>query len=153
MKFLKSIFSLFLAVTVLFSSTGFTVYKHYCGDFLKDVSVFETIDNCHDEALPADYQKVMESACQMHSLECSIDKKDNDCCKNESNRLEIKDNFKKLVENTLKIQTPLIVKTISINTSFEQLPKELVSAKAFIEISPKVHIPNYILNSQFNFYG
>lgn len=137
-----------LAVTVLFSSTGFTVYKHYCGDFLKDVSVFETDTNCHEKL-----QIAIDNNCGIHTAVCSEMNAEDDWCKNESNRLEIKDNFKKLIHSTFKLQIPLIVKTKAIVSRAKILPNELISASCFIEASPKIYIPKYILNNQFNFYG
>lgn len=44
--FVKKITSLALAFLVLFSTFSFTVEKHYCGEFLMDVSFMGDADDC-----------------------------------------------------------------------------------------------------------
>ncbi len=46
MKRVTKITSVVLALFVVFSTLSFTVDKHYCGDFLVDVSVFGEADDC-----------------------------------------------------------------------------------------------------------
>lgn len=48
-QFFKSITSLLLAFLVLFSTFSFTVEKHYCGDFLVDVSYTGNAKKCNME--------------------------------------------------------------------------------------------------------
>lgn len=45
-SYLLKIASLTLALLVLFSTFSFTVEKHYCGDFLMDVSFTGDADDC-----------------------------------------------------------------------------------------------------------
>ncbi|MCH3881925.1 MULTISPECIES: HYC_CC_PP family protein [Tenacibaculum] len=46
-QFLKNITSVILAFLVLFSTFSFTVEKHYCGDFLVDVSYTGDAKECN----------------------------------------------------------------------------------------------------------
>jgi len=48
-KKLQSLLSLLLLFGFLSSTTGINVYKHYCGDFLAEVSFFVKSDPCADE--------------------------------------------------------------------------------------------------------
>lgn len=45
-KGFNSVFSLFMAFLVLFSTVSFTVEKHYCGDVLIDAAVFSEPQFC-----------------------------------------------------------------------------------------------------------
>ena len=49
MKKLQSILSLVLLLGFLSSTTGINVYKHYCGDFLAEISFFVKSNPCADE--------------------------------------------------------------------------------------------------------
>lgn len=49
MKILKHIISLSLALVLFVSVSGINVYKHYCGDFLEEVSVYIQSNPCADE--------------------------------------------------------------------------------------------------------
>ena len=46
MKTLTKIASVVLSLFVVFSTLSFTIDKHYCGDFLVDISVFGEADDC-----------------------------------------------------------------------------------------------------------
>ena len=59
-SFFQNILSIFLAVLVLFSTFSFTVHKHYCGDELKDVSVFFEAEKCEMEKVRT------EAPCELH---------------------------------------------------------------------------------------
>ncbi|CAG0999871.1 MAG: hypothetical protein HND27_06000 [Bacteroidetes bacterium] len=66
---MKGIGSIVLCVYFLFLLAGVNIGKHYCGDTLEKISFFSTPESCCDaEKVP-------------------------DCCKNESVRISIKDNF------------------------------------------------------------
>lgn len=49
-KLLQKIASLLMALAVLLSTMSFTIEKHYCGDFLVDVSVFGDVEKCNMES-------------------------------------------------------------------------------------------------------
>lgn len=70
-KFLNII----LALSVLFSTTGFTLSKHFCQSKLQDVGIFTHAESCnHSKKAPC------HSASQ--SCESHQDKEDNGCCSN-----------------------------------------------------------------------
>lgn len=72
-QFLTKISSLILAFLVLFSTFSFTVDKHYCGDFLVDVSFTGKSENC---------------GMQMDKVATTIKK---NCCKDEVHKVEGQD--------------------------------------------------------------
>ena len=49
-----------MALIVLFSTFSFTVHQHYCGDELKDTSVFFEAEKCEMEKMMA------ETSCSLH---------------------------------------------------------------------------------------
>ena len=76
--FLLKIASVFLAFSVLFSTFSFTVEKHFCGEFLVDVSYFGEAKGCG-----------METAAKMAF------KKKKNCCKDEVFQIEGQDELQK----------------------------------------------------------
>ncbi|MFT6165902.1 MAG: hypothetical protein ACJAV5_000759 [Vicingaceae bacterium] len=68
MKKLQSFLSLLLLFGFLSSTTGINVYKHYCGDFLAEISFFVKSNPCADES--------GEDTCSVG--------KEMDCCEDES---------------------------------------------------------------------
>ena len=64
-----------LALSVLFSTTGFTLRKHFCQEELQDVSLFAKAESC---------QLSQTAPCQGASHHCGShsDKDDNGCCNN-----------------------------------------------------------------------
>lgn len=73
----KKIFSFFLAFNMLLSTFSFTVEKHYCGDFLVDISFVGDALNCGD---------------QMQSDSSQMKK---NCCKDEISKIEGQDKLQK----------------------------------------------------------
>ena len=71
---------IFLALIVLFSTFSFTVEKHYCGDFLVDISYLGEADTCN---------KKSEDGC-----ETLIKKKK--CCKDEVHQIDGQDEIQKV---------------------------------------------------------
>ncbi|WP_338731587.1 HYC_CC_PP family protein [Mangrovimonas cancribranchiae] len=57
------IFSVALAVLVLFSTVSFTVEKHFCGDTLIDISVFTKAQKCDMEAFEAEQAAITKKHC------------------------------------------------------------------------------------------
>ncbi|MGY0393369.1 HYC_CC_PP family protein [Bizionia sp. KMM 8389] len=41
-----NVFSVSMALLVLFSTVSFTVEKHFCGDILIDASIFDSVEKC-----------------------------------------------------------------------------------------------------------
>lgn len=85
-----------LAVLVLCSTMSFTVHKHFCGPFLKDVSVIVPSDGCG-----------MEMAGD--ATECSLDKKSN-CCHDDTDVIKIQDDLK-LSLKTFQFKAPVAITT------------------------------------------
>lgn len=48
-KILKHIISLLLALILFVSVSGVNVYKHYCGDFIREISIYIQSNPCSDE--------------------------------------------------------------------------------------------------------
>lgn len=71
-QFFTKIVSFTLAFLVLFSMFSFTIDKHYCGDFLMDVSFVGETEGCGME---------MDS----------VSKKKKNCCKDETQKVEGQD--------------------------------------------------------------
>lgn len=69
-----------LALLVLFSTFSFTVEKHYCGDFLVDVSYLGQADTCN---LGSD-------------IDCGNVIKRKKCCKNEVHHIDGQDEIQKV---------------------------------------------------------
>jgi len=69
-QIISKIASTLLALLVLFSTFSFTVEKHYCGDFLVDVSFTGEVDSCADN-LSQNVEKVRKSCCtdEIHQIE------------------------------------------------------------------------------------
>ncbi len=67
---ISKISSILLAFLVLFSTMSFTVEKHFCGDFLMDVSFTGDAEKCGME------------------MEAKASKKKKNCCKDEVHKIE-----------------------------------------------------------------
>ena len=85
---LQKIGSTLLALLVLFSTFSFTVEKHYCGDFLVDVSFFGDAQDCAEE--------LGEEDCDSPQV---IQKKK--CCKDEVEKIEGQDDLKIQLKNLI----------------------------------------------------
>ena len=101
-QFLTKITSFSLAFLVLFSTFSFTVEKHYCGDFLVDVSFTGDAENCGMD------------------LELKSSKKKENCCKDEIQKIEGQDELQNnKVENiTFENQQFLTAFVVSYNDLF-----------------------------------
>ena len=107
---MKSIFnkiaSISMAFLVLLSTMSFTVEKHYCGDFLVDVSIIGNADSC----------------------DMKMDLSDiNNCCKDEIYHIEGQDKLQKnstddLSLNQQKLITALVIsyQTIFVDVDLEK---------------------------------
>lgn len=62
-QLLHKLFSVSLALIVLFSTVSFTIEKHFCGDTLVDVSVFTEVNKCKMEALAIDTESIAKKPC------------------------------------------------------------------------------------------
>ncbi len=97
-----------LALLVLFSTFSFTVKKHYCGEFLVNVSYFGGDQGCGDE--------LGEEDCD----DPQIIKKKN-CCKDEITQVKGQEELKNSVEKfDLEKQQFLIAFITSFNSLFSE---------------------------------
>jgi len=64
----RIILSALLLLSILFSTNGIAVYKHYCGDFLANLSLFTPGHGCGDEEAEG----------------CDMDNAGMDCCEDET---------------------------------------------------------------------
>jgi hypothetical protein len=85
-KILLNISSISLAFLVLFSTFSFTVEKHYCGDFLIDVSYFGHAKGCG-----------METNTPLKTIKKS-------CCKDEVQKIEGQDELQKSSVTSLEFK-------------------------------------------------
>ena len=106
---MRRIVSVFLLLSVLLSSTGFTLAKHFCGESLAHISLNDEAKTCCD-----DEEKDMPS----------------DCCHDEFEQLLLDDS--QLDHQTLQLQ-PLTFFTLSVFTHFLSFsPEATLSASPWI---------------------
>lgn len=111
---LHKVFSIAMAILVLFSTVSFTVESHYCGDTLVDVSIFAEAEKCG-----------------MESIEM-LQKKS--CCKDEVNVLQGQDELHvvSFEDLDLDLQQFLVAFTQSYLILFESLPKQIIPHKDYV---------------------
>lgn len=114
-KVLYKIASTLMAVIVLLSTMSFTVEKHFCGDFLVDVSFVGDVEKCNmDKSI-------------------SINVKKKNCCKDEVHHIEGQDELQK--DNADKLtfsqQKFVAVFTFSYYSVFTELRLEKEFYKDF----------------------
>jgi hypothetical protein len=109
-RFLYKIASILMALMVLLSTFSFTVEKHYCGDFLVDISFVGDASSCGGQQ------------------DISSEMKIKSCCKDEIEHLKGQDELlKKTIEElTFNQQKSLVIFAVSFLNVFEeiQLKKE-----------------------------
>ena len=76
-----------LILSILLSTVGFVIQKHFCQDELKNISVFVSAENCHEK-------KGTEQSCPFHPQKQEhphkgIEKKD--CCNNEVELIKLEE--------------------------------------------------------------
>jgi len=112
-QLLHKVFSVSMALLVLFSTVSFTVEKHYCGETLVDVSLFTEAEKCG-----------------MDSMEM-VQKKN--CCKDEVDVVEGQDELKSPSFEDLDIEQQqfLVAFIQSYIHGFESLPKPIIPHKDY----------------------
>ncbi len=68
---MKKLIHIGLALLLLLSTTGVSISKHYCGDMLRNVSLYAKVDSCDDE------------------MEMPVD-----CCKDITNHFSVEDDYR-----------------------------------------------------------
>lgn len=97
-----------LAFLVLFSTLSFAVEKHFCHDFLVDVSYFGNSKGCGESNKSCDLPSVVE---------------ENNCCKDEITKIDGQDEIRKSSFEDLDFETQKFV--VSFAISYLNLYKEL----------------------------
>jgi len=117
-----------LALLVLFSTFSFTVEKHFCGDFLVDISYFGNTNGCNDFEV---------DSCDSKE---KVTKKS--CCKDEVEEVTGQQDLQTFSKKiTLLKKQFLIAFTLSYNNLFIPLKKQIANTKHY---SP----PNLRINFQ-----
>ena len=121
------VFSVNMALLVLFSTVSFTVEKHYCGDALIDVSVFSEVEKCASETNNIGLEKITKKP----------------CCKDVIDLIKGQDELQNTSFDDLSLDQQLFLTTYlqSYKNLFEGLPQLVIPHKNY---SP----PNLIYNIQ-----
>lgn len=121
MKFFKKISSVLLAFLVLLSTFSFTVEKHFCGDFLVDVSYFGNADDCGKD---------------MSSDSCDAEKqqvKKKSCCKDEVEKIQGQNQLQKssVEKISFEKQQFVLAFVVSYYNLFNNLSEQVVLHKNY----------------------
>lgn len=118
-KFTK-IASFIMALLVLFSTVSFTVEKHFCGDFLVDISYFGNTNGCADASGKDD--------CDTASL-----RKKKNCCKDEIEKIQGQDDLQQETHQkiTLEKQSFILAFVSSYYNLFLDFNKNTVPLKQY----------------------
>lgn len=147
MKIAQHIALILLSCLIMVSSTGFSMYKHYCGSNLKEISLFDEVESCHEKKAS---QPI--ASCPFHQHEDSPNEDDN-CCTDEYNLIVLEDQVKQLETNyfsNLSFSATLIDLGFLKKTNLEKAPiLKVISSQAIPINGP----PLYVRFVQFNFYG
>jgi len=111
------LFTVIMAVLVLFSTVSFTVEKHFCGDVLIDSAVFSEAQKCKMEAFEIEQSKITKKH----------------CCKDVYEVFEGQDQLKQsqLEDLTFEQQVFVVSYLYSYINSLEELPKLIVPHKDY----------------------
>ncbi len=117
-QWLHKVFSISMALLVLFSTISFTVEKHYCGDFLIDTAVFSQVKKCDVE---------------MANDEGAIVVKKKHCCKDEIEVVQGQDDLKITSLDDLDFPYQLFITSYyyTFIGLFESLPKQIIPHKDY----------------------
>lgn len=120
-QLLTKIASFSLALLVLLSTFSFTVDKHYCGDFLVDVSFIGETEGCG-----------------MKMDQPSATKK-KDCCKDEVQKFEGQDELQTSKVENITFENKQFI--VSFLVSYQDLFKEIESCNKFYKDFSPPDIP------------
>ena len=134
-KAFQNILSIFLAVLVLFSTFSFTVHQHYCGDQLKDTSLFFEAEKCEMEKM------MVETSCSLHQNKKA-------CCEDVIEVVEGQDELK-ISFDTLSLDQQLFVASFVFTyiNLYEGLEKNVSSFRDYVP--PLVVRPIFKLDESY----
>jgi len=107
-SYIKRGIALFLAFWLLFTSIGFSVDFHYCGDVLVDWSVFGEAEKCEHGKEKTEEKPccAKEESASCHEENATIEK--SDCCSSDVATFQLADNFK-VNSLTVEISQPTLL--------------------------------------------
>ena len=132
-----------LIITVLLSSIGFVVQRHFCQNELKSVSVFIKAESCHKNMAE-------ESSCPMHKSEehnHDGDQEKKDCC---DDTVELVKLEQELQAKSLEVQlqnNPFLLGIISLALRV-MLPEEAISPTYFLNYTPPLLVCDFTVSLQ-----
>ncbi len=129
-RFVLKITSLGLALLVLFSTLSISVEKHFCGDFLVDISYFGNAKSC--------FEQFKNDACDVNK---EIKKKD--CCSDETHHIEGQDELKTDFDKLTLLKQQFVAAYLVSEYFLVSTPvKQLVVPKKYTppKISPNVQV-------------
>ena len=134
-QIIHKIGSFLMALIVLFSTFSFTVHQHYCGDELKDTSVFFEAEKCEMEKM------MVETSCEAHQ-------KKKTCCEDVIDVVEGQDELN-ITLDTLSLDQQLFVASFTYTyiNLFEGLEKNVNSYRNYIP--PLVVRPIFKLDESY----
>ena len=134
-QIIHKIGSFLMALIVLFSTFSFTVHQHYCGDELKDTSVFFEAEKCEMEKM------MVETSCEVHQ-------KKKTCCEDVIDVVEGQDELK-ITLDTLSLDQQLFVASFAYTyiNLFEGLEKNVSSYRDYVP--PLVVRPIFKLDESY----
>ena len=124
---LHKIFSVSLALLVLFSTVSFTIEKHFCGNTLVDVSLFTEADKCKMEAMEIELENITKKP----------------CCKDTVDLIEGQDELNINSNDSFKLINKIVLTTFVLTylNLYEELPTQIIPHKNY---SP----PNLVFDRQ-----
>lgn len=130
---LNKLFSITLAILVLFSTVSLTIEKHYCGDVLVDVSVFSQGQGCSVNSDDAK-QILLETV---------------SCCKSYTDVVQGQDTLAFNTFTDLEYAHQLFFNyyIYSFSTLFENLPKRNTLYDKYLP--PKLIVDLHVVNNVF----
>ncbi len=114
-QFFTKITSFLMAFVVLFSTMGFTISEHYCGDILVETAIFQKAKTC---GMDSDNYLKQETA----SEDCSIKRKK--CCSEKQTVVEGQDELKISFNNLTIDQQFAIVSVVYTYFNVFEIIKE-----------------------------
>ena len=131
----QKMISCLLALFVLLSTLSFTVEKHFCGDYLVDISYFADAESCSD--------KTLNDTCDDKK---EIKKKS--CCSDEIQHIQGQDELKTDFDKTSILKQQFIVAFIVSKYFLFDIPtQQLVVIKNYIP--PKIALNIQVLFEVF----
>ncbi|MEZ4848219.1 MAG: hypothetical protein R3B93_06300 [Bacteroidia bacterium] len=141
---LRKATNIILAITILLSSSGFVIQKHYCQEELQNVAVFIKAEPCH--------KKVSEETRSCSLTDSNYHKHNNglkkkDCCSDKLEYIKSEQELQSQVPEIEIVNNPILLGLISLVLKIE-LPDESVALPHFLNYKPPLLVWNLPLSLQ-----